>query len=160
MNGITYFMVFCNWLLSLSIIFSRFILAFINTSFLSIAECYSIAWIYICPLFKNHLDTGAIIECFTYQHTHVRPHPQPGLGDSHSGKTLRCWCNAHSCRFLGSDTHQHLSRGEHKPGPKWVNLTLFLPIATTLDFHPSVFNFIIYGRYIDVKTNLISKCSS
>lgn len=112
------------------------------------AEYDSIVWIYLYPSFKDPLVSGAITECFTYQHTRVHPHPQPGLGDSHSGTTLHCWCNAHSCRFLGSGTHQYLPKRKHKPGHYWVNLTFLQssPVATTLHYQHFVFNFIICGR--------------
>lgn len=150
MNGIIHYVVFCDWLLSRSITFSRLICVFpcISISFLSMAEYYSIVWISLCPFFKDHLDTGAFRECFAHRHKRVRPRPQQGPGDSHSGRTLRCWCSGHSCRSLGSGTHLHLPRGEHKPGHYWVNLTLLQswPVATPPDYQPSVFNFVIYGR--------------
>lgn len=57
-------------------------------------------------------DHWAIIDCFTYQHIHVHPHPQPGREDSHSGRTLRCWCSARSCRCPGSGTRPRLPRGD------------------------------------------------
>lgn len=56
-------------------------------------------------------DHRAIIEDLTYQHIHVRPHPQPGREDSHSGRILRCWCSARSCRFLGSGIRPRLPGG-------------------------------------------------
>lgn len=98
--------------------------------------------------FQDHLDTGDITEWFTYPHTHVHLHPQPDLGDSHSGRTLHCWCSAHSCIFPGSGIHQHLPREKHNPGHYWVNLILLQSssVVTTLDCQPFVFHCIICGR--------------
>lgn len=143
MDGIIYRMVFCDWLLSLSVIFPRFIHVLVCTLFI----------VNIIPLYRNSsvgfskiiLHSGAIVKCFTYQHTHVHPCPQPGLGDSHSGRTLHCWCSAHSCRFLGSGIHQHLRSGWQKSSSYWVNITLIqgLLAATAQYYQPFVYNFII-----------------
>lgn len=131
-NGIAHHVAFCKWLLSLSML-SRLSLAFswISTSFLFSAEHHSMGWMYLSPF---HTDPETVTESSTYRHTHVRPHPQPGPGGSRSGRTLRCWCSARSCRFPASGTRPHLPGGGHKSGPHWVNLTLFLSVAN-LCFH-------------------------
>ena len=54
----------CGWLLSLSILFPRFIhvVVCLSTSFLFIAECYSIIW--ICHLLLIHLSIDGYLSCF------------------------------------------------------------------------------------------------
>ena len=57
-------MVFCDWLLSLSIMFSRFIHieTHIRISFLFLAQYYSIVWIYHLALF-NFRSTDEHLDC-------------------------------------------------------------------------------------------------
>ena len=63
-NGVTYFAIFCAWLLSLSVTYTSFIhvAAGVSTSFLAMAKSYSIVWIY-CILFI-HLSVNGHLGCF------------------------------------------------------------------------------------------------
>ena len=58
MDGIIQYMVLCIWLLSLSSVFSRIIhvVACISTSFLFIAEYYSIVWLHHVLFIHSLLD--------------------------------------------------------------------------------------------------------
>lgn len=65
-------------------------------------------------VFRDYLGPSGHYRMLTYQHIHVHPLPQPGQGDSHSGRIPPCWCSARSCRCLGSGIRQHLPRGGQK----------------------------------------------
>ena len=57
---------FCVWFLSLSIMFSRFIhiVAYISTSFLFMAEWYSIVWVY--HILSIHSSVDLHLHCFHF----------------------------------------------------------------------------------------------
>ena len=71
-NGIIQYVVFCIWLLSLSITLAKFIhsVACISTSFLFITKQYSIIWIYhpysIICLSMHHLSIHGHQSCFYF----------------------------------------------------------------------------------------------
>ena len=58
MESYSKYVAFCDWLLSLSIMFSRFIhvVACISTSFLFITEYYSIIWTYHISFIDSSYD--------------------------------------------------------------------------------------------------------
>ena len=100
------YMVFCDWLLSLSMIFSRFIHVIVcsNTSFLFMAEQYSILQIYhilfihlvvmdtwVVPLWDYKICNEHCCACFCIDtYFHFSWIPQGGIGNSMFNLLKRC----------------------------------------------------------------------